>query len=88
MRHKFVWSLFGPAHNPTTGTVRGQAIGNYFLRSGVADIDEIRHRDHHVRRFVYLNPGYTEGDELCCLAPLSVENFTPAARRVIAAKHL
>ncbi|MDB4446002.1 hypothetical protein N9181_01840 [bacterium] len=87
MRHELVRSLFGQAYNPTTGTVRGGAIDNYFLRSGVADIDEIRLRDQHVRRFVYLNPGYTEGDELCCLAPLTVENFTPAARRVIGAKY-
>ena len=29
------------------------------------------------------NPGHERGDELCCLAPLTRANFTPAAYRVI-----
>jgi hypothetical protein len=39
--------------------------------------------DCHVRFFVERNPGHTRGDELCCLAPLSMANFTRAAHRVI-----
>jgi hypothetical protein len=53
------------------------------LRSGVADISPQRLRDPHVRFFVEQNPGHAHGDELCCLAPLTRENFTSAARRVI-----
>jgi len=87
MRHAFTRCLFGSAYNPTTFTVRGRAIDNYFLRSGVADIDQARLRDRHVRRFLHLNPAYHQGDELSCLAPLTVENFTAAARRVIGAEY-
>lgn len=87
MRHEFAQFLFGQAYNPATATVSGRAIDNYFLRSGVADIDEIRLRDQHVRRFLSLNPGYAGGDELSCLTPLTVKNFTPAARRVIGAEY-
>jgi len=36
-----------------------------------------------VRFFVERNPGHACGDELCCLAPLTRANFTPAAHRVI-----
>ena len=39
--------------------------------------------DPHVRFFLDANPGYARGDELCCLAPLSRDNFTRAAWRVI-----
>jgi hypothetical protein len=53
------------------------------LRPGVADPAAHRLRDPHVRYFVERNPGYGRGEELCCLAPLSRSNFTPAAYRVI-----
>jgi hypothetical protein len=36
-----------------------------------------------VRFFLERNPHYDRGDELCCLAPLTQENFTRAAYRVI-----
>ncbi|MAI73143.1 MAG: hypothetical protein CMM01_19855 [Rhodopirellula sp.] len=87
MRHAFTRYLFGSAYNPATFTVRGRAIDNYFLRRGVADIDQARLRDQHVRRFLHLNPAYHHGDELSCLAPLTVDNFTDAARRVIGAEY-
>ncbi len=53
------------------------------LRSGVADVTRERLRDPHVRFFVERNPRHADGDELCCLAPLTRENFTSAAYRVI-----
>ena len=53
------------------------------LRSGVADVTRERLRDPHVRFFVERNPAHVDGDELCCLAPLTRENFTSAAYRVI-----
>jgi hypothetical protein len=55
------------------------------LRPGIADVTEARLRDAHVRFFLERNPGFADGDELCCLAPLTRENFTPAAWRVIGA---
>ncbi len=56
------------------------------LRSGIAEITPERLHDPHVRYFLKRNPGYARGDELCCVAPLTRENFTPAAYRVIHAK--
>ena len=87
MRHALTRHLFGLAYNPETFTVSGRAIDNYFLRTGVADIDQARLCDRNVRRFLHLNPSYNEGDELSCIAPLTVDNFTGAARRVIGASY-
>lgn len=39
--------------------------------------------DRHVRYFLERNPRHDRGDELCCLAPLTRENFTPLAWRMI-----
>jgi hypothetical protein len=55
----------------------------YRLREGVADVTAQRLRDPNVRFFHERNPGHHHGDELCCLAPLTRGNFTPAAYRVI-----
>lgn len=55
----------------------------YWLREGVAEITAERLVDPHVQFFQSRNPGHVRGDELCCIAPLSRENFTPAAYRVI-----
>lgn len=41
-------------------------------------------RDPHVAFFLERNPGYQRGDELCCLARLSLSNFSRAARRLMA----
>jgi hypothetical protein len=53
------------------------------LRPGIADITPERTRDRFVRFFAEHNPGHIRGDELACLAPLTRENFTAAAYRVI-----
>jgi hypothetical protein len=53
------------------------------LRPGVADITPPRMQDPDVRYFVESNPSHAEGDELCCLAPLTRANLKPAAYRVI-----
>ena len=55
------------------------------LRAGVAPIAGHRLKDPHIAYFVKANPGHLFGDELCCLAPITHENFTPVARRVIEA---
>ncbi len=68
--------------DPDRGIIRADDDGCR-LRSGVADLTAERLRDEHVRYFAHRNPRHTAGDELCCIAPLSRENFTPAVRRVI-----
>lgn len=67
------------------GIVRADE-GKDRLRPGVADLTDRRLHDPHVRFFVERNPGYADGDELCCIAPLTRANFTAAAYRVIAAR--
>lgn len=69
-------------YDPSTGVIRAGAR-QYRLREGLADVTPERLRDDHVRFFRECNPGHERGDELCCLAPLTRANFTPAAWRVI-----
>ena len=46
--------------------------------------DELRNDPESVL-FRHLNPGWADGDELCCLAPISPENLNDRAERVIRA---
>lgn len=58
------------------------------LRTGIADLTEARLADPHIRCFAERNPGHARGDELCCVAPITRENFTAAAYRVIEARSI
>jgi hypothetical protein len=69
-------------YDAAAGVIRASAM-QYQLRTGLADVTPERLRDVHVRFFHARNPGHVHGDELCCLAPLTRENFTRAAYRVI-----
>lgn len=69
-------------YDRSAGVIRN-GVCNYRLREGVADITPGRLRDSNVRYFAERNPGWARGDELCCLAPLTRTNFTPAAYRMI-----
>jgi hypothetical protein len=75
-------SKFGNAYDGQAGVVRSSSHG-YRLRAGVAEPTPSRLRDPHVNYFVSRNPGHSLGDELCCLAPLALENFSATARRLI-----
>jgi hypothetical protein len=75
---------FGTAYDRAAGVVRAGPHKDR-LRAGIADITVGRLRDPHVRYFVEQNSGHARGDELCCIAPLRRDNFTPAAYRVIGA---
>lgn len=55
------------------------------LRNGISPVTRERLRNPHVEFFVKRNPGYANGDELLCLAELSPENLTRAARRLMSA---
>lgn len=77
-------SRWPAAYDPAAGLIRATAAKDR-LRPGIADVTGERLHDAHVRYFLERNPGYARGEELCCLAPLSRENFTPAAWRVIGA---
>jgi hypothetical protein len=73
---------FRSAYDPAAGIIRA-GPGKDRLRAGVADITPGRLLDPHVRFFVEKNAGHARGDELCCMAPVRRDNFTPAAYRVI-----
>lgn len=75
-------SKFPGMFDAQAGIIRASQNGCR-LRHGVADVTRHRLCDPHVRFFVHRNSGHTRGDELCCIAPLTRENFTPAAYRVI-----
>jgi hypothetical protein len=79
--HAFGRWKFGKAYDPATGIVRPRDTCR--LRSGLGETTAARLRDPHLRFFFEKNPGHAMGHELCCLAPLSRENFTGAAWRVI-----
>ena len=76
----FAGPRYGAAYD---GRVVRNDARQYRLRAGVSDLTPDRLRDPHVRFFAEQNPGHASGDELCCLAPLTRENFTRAAYRVI-----
>lgn len=73
---------FPQSFDVATGIIRAEQQ-QCRLRPAVAPIDERRRRDPHVAFFEQRNPGHGRGDELCCLAPLNRQNFTPAAWRVM-----
>jgi hypothetical protein len=82
-RDAFGRAKFGEAYDPARGIVAALHAGG--LRPHVAPVDAFRLGDPQVQFFAQCNPGHAAGDELCCLAPLTRENFTPAAWRVIRA---
>jgi hypothetical protein len=73
---------YGAHYDFASGVVRSHAT-QYRLRSGIGELTLERLRDPHIRFFSEQNPGHENGDELCCLAPLTRANFTRAAYRVI-----
>ena len=70
------------AYDAAAGVIRA-GPSQCRLRGEVAEVTAQRLRDPHVAFFRERNPGHARGDELCCIAPLSRANFTPAAYRVI-----
>ena len=72
----------GSRYDSVAGILRAESAGCR-LRPGVAEVTTDRLRDPHVRFFVEANPGHAEGDELCCMARVTLTNFTPAAFRAM-----
>ena len=71
------------SYDPARGIIPATGEDACRLRPDIAPIADSRLRDPHVRFFNEANPGHPRGDELCCIAPLTRENFTPAAWRAI-----
>jgi hypothetical protein len=72
----------GDMFDPTCQIIR-TAEGKDYVRPEIAEPGLRISTDPHVRFFVDRNPGFIRGDELCCLAPLTRDNFTRSAYRVI-----
>jgi hypothetical protein len=69
-------------YDAAAGVIRA-SHDQYHLRAGVAEATPERQRDPHVRHFLERNPGHAGGDELCCVASLTLANFTAAGRRFL-----
>jgi len=74
--------MFGPRFDARRMVVTADEE-SYRVREEYAAAGERAAGDPHIAHFHALNPVHRRGDELCCLAPLTRENFTPAAWRVI-----
>lgn len=72
---------FGDQYDPVTGIVRFE-VGGTPLRPGIAEVNEERQRNPHIRYFLERNPGHAQGDELVCLTQISWDNLTPAGQRM------
>jgi hypothetical protein len=73
---------FPAGYDRAAGIVRAGPLGCR-LRPGVADITPDRFTDPHIQFFAERNPRHAFGDELCCIAPLTLANFTAAAYRAM-----
>jgi hypothetical protein len=75
---------YGPRYDPGAGIITASEDGCR-LREAIAEVTPDRLKNPHVAFFDRVNPGHARGDELCCIAPLSRENFNRKAFRVIGA---
>ena len=71
---------FPDSYDAASGLVLAGADGCR-LREGVATVTEKRRSDPNVQYFLERNPDHALGNELCCIASLTRENFSPTARR-------
>ena len=55
----------------------------YFLRPSYANVECERLNDPHIRFFMERNPGHVRGDELCCIAQITKDNFRRSAYRIM-----
>ena len=60
-------------YQPERGLIVFQ--GKDRLKRGIADIDEKRMRDEHIRYFTQINPKWAEGDELACITRIDRDNL-------------
>jgi len=71
-------ALYPREYSPATGVL-------HFVGKKDRLRDDLLRRDTESVRFRALNPGWMNGDELCCLAPLATDNLNRLGLRVIEA---
>jgi hypothetical protein len=69
-------------YDQTTGLIRATVTSDR-LRPDLGEATDARRRDPHVEFFHKRNPRHVNGDELCCLAPLTRQNFSTSAWKLI-----
>jgi hypothetical protein len=69
------------AYDPARSIVRFD--NPTILRGGVADLSERDLENPHVAWYAAQNPGFVQGDRMASLVELSLDNLTPAARRML-----
>ena len=72
--------LLGEQYDPVAGVARNI---DRRLRPDIAEIPQRLATDPDVHYFATRNAGYASGDLLLCLAPLSMVNWSSAARRMV-----
>ncbi|MCH7851017.1 MAG: hypothetical protein IH845_05225 [Nanoarchaeota archaeon] len=81
----FALSRFPDNYDPSTGLISFGGDKDH-LKEGVAEIGECELRKPHIKYFVEKNPGWAKGDELACIASLSMDNFNRRAIDLILRK--
>ena len=71
-------ALYPREYNPATGVL-------HFVGKKDRLRDDLLRMDTESVRFRALNPGWMNGDELCCIAPLATDNLNRLGLRVIEA---
>lgn len=72
----------GAAYNPDTQVISHSSKSDRLLLSEQIQ-PNTRREDPHVRFFFEKNPGFTKGDELVCLTPISKANINARGYRAI-----
>jgi len=81
-----IMNAFGNASYPEefdeeSGVIKYKHVKDK-LKEGVADIDDKKLRDKHIKYFVEINPTYIDGNDLVCLAKMEKDNLRPTAKRL------
>lgn len=66
----------------STGIIKASILKER-LKAGIADIGEKELKKNNIRFFAEKNPGWSRGDELVCVAPVSRSNFNKAGLRLL-----
>jgi len=73
---------YGALYDAASGVIRFAGKGDR-LADNWAKVAPHRLTDPHVAFFLSANPGWRNGDELACLAPIHRENLNPLGLRVL-----
>ena len=87
LKHDIASQYFGPAYDPSTGTVSFDRSRGHLTPALAAPTPREAERED-VRFFLQRNPGFVHGTELVCLCELEAANMRPLARRLFLQGHV